>query len=59
MSGIILGIILSIAAHKLKHKKPNESQNYDYVGEGPGGVNSQVFQMEENDAYGSKKTQNS
>jgi len=60
MSGIILGIILSIIAYNIKNKtrqEPNESPTYDYVGERPAGVNLQVFQMEENDAYGSRKPQ--
>jgi len=55
MFGIILGIILSIIAYKIKTKTqqtPNEAPTYDYVGERSGGVNLKSFQMDENNAYG-------
>ena len=59
VSGIILGIFLSVAAYNIKNKtqmKSNQTPVYDCVGESVGGVNSQAIHMEENDAYGLKKT---
>ena len=55
MSGIIIGIFLLLMAYKIRNKtqtKSNQNPVYDYVGESVDGVNSQVIQMEENDAYG-------
>ena len=59
VSGIILGIFLLLMIYKIRNKTQNKSNQtpvYDYVGESVG-VNSQVIQMEENDAYGLRKPQ--
>ena len=56
MSGIILGLFLSVAACKIKkkgQKKTNETPVYDYVRKNFVGANSKTIHMEQNDAYSS------